>query len=131
MDRNQEKEVLQKDTLVYDSIYLVYSGKPNIRPAVVTQKNYIIPGTLYDASDVNRTYRNLSSLSAFRMVDIRFREVEGETPLLDCDVMVAPATRQSYSVQAGRDQLRLGTLEQQPMSVTGTGTFLEARSNLT
>ncbi len=86
-----------RDTLVYDSIHLVYSGKANIRPGVVTQKNYIIPGSLYDASDVNRTYRNLSSLSAFRMVDIRFREVDPEKALLDCDVLVVPATKQSYA----------------------------------
>jgi len=98
-DKNGEVQNLEKDTVVYDSVYLIYSGKPNIRPSVVTQKNYIIPGTLYDASDVNRTYRNLSSLSAFRMVDIRFREVDSEEPMLDCDVLVAPATRQSYSVQ--------------------------------
>ncbi len=88
-----------KDTLVYDSIHLIYTEKPNIRPGVVTQKNYIIPGTLYDASDVNRTYRNLSSLSAFRMVDIRFREVDSEQPMLDCEVMVVPATRQSYTIK--------------------------------
>lgn len=98
-DKNGEVQNLEKDTVVYDSVYLIYSGKPNIRASVVTQKNYIIPGTLYDASDVNRTYRNLSSLSAFRMVDIRFREVDSEEPMLDCDVLVAPATRQSYSVQ--------------------------------
>ncbi len=97
--KNSDEETLQRDTLVYDSVYLVYSGKPNIRPAMVTQKNYIIPGSLYDASDVNRTYRNLSSLSAFRMVDIRFREVDSEEPQLDCDVLVAPATRQSYTVK--------------------------------
>jgi len=88
-----------RDTLVYDSIHMIYSGKLNMRPEVVTQKNYIIPGTLYDASDVNRTYRNLSSLSAFRMVDIRFREVDSEVPQLDCDVLVVPATRQSYSLK--------------------------------
>ncbi|MDF1573997.1 MAG: BamA/TamA family outer membrane protein [Bacteroidales bacterium] len=99
MTYNRDGDTLQKDTLVYDSIYLVYSGKPNIRPAMVTQKNYIIPGTLYDASDVNRTYRNLSSLSAFRMVDIRFSEVDSDKPQLDCDVLVAPATRQSYSAK--------------------------------
>ncbi len=90
---------VERDTLVYDSIHLVYAGKLNIRPGVVTQKNYIIPGTLYDASDVNRTYRNLSSLSAFRMVDIRFTEVESETPMLDCEVLVVPATRQSYAIK--------------------------------
>jgi len=90
---------LERDTMVFDSINLVYTGKLNIRPGVVTQKNYIIPGTVYDASDVNRTYRNLSSLSAFRMVDIRFKEVNSEDNLLDCEVLVVPATRQSYSLK--------------------------------
>ena len=90
---------IKRDTLVYDSIHLVHSGKPNIRPGVATQKNYIIPGSLYDASDVNRTYRNLSSLSAFRMVDIRFTEVPGSAPLLDCEVLAVPATRQSYAIK--------------------------------
>ncbi len=98
-DRNVDVNSLHNDTTVYDSIYLIHAREPNIRPSVITQKNYIIPGTLYDASDVNRTYRNLSSLSAFRMVDIRFREVDSDPPQLDCDVMVAPATRQSYSVK--------------------------------
>ncbi len=99
-DERSDTASIIRDTVVYDSIYLIYpEKKQNIRPSVVTQKNYIIPGTLYDASDVNRTYRNLSSLSAFRMVDIRFREVDSELPQLDCDVLVAPATRQSYSLK--------------------------------
>lgn len=88
-----------KDTLVYDSVHVIYSERPNIRSSVVTQKNYIIPGTLYDASNVQRTYRNLTSLSAFQTVDIRFREVEAASPLLDCEVMIVPATRQSYAVK--------------------------------
>lgn len=98
-DKENTEGNLPRDTMVYDSIYLIHSEKPNIRPSVATQKNYIIPGSLFDASDVNRTYRNLSSLSAFRMVDIRFREVDSDQPMLDCDILVAPATRQSYSVK--------------------------------
>ncbi len=90
---------LPRDTLLYDSIHLVYVKKPNIRPSVVTQKNYIIPHELFDASDVQRTYRNLSSLSAFRMVDIRFHEVDAERPMLDCEVLAVPSTRQSYMVK--------------------------------
>ena len=101
MASRREGEVLvrQRDTLYYDSIYIISEAKPNIRPGVVTQKNYIIPGQLFDASDMQRTYRNLSSLSASRIVDIRFREVLGETPMLDCDIRIAPATLQSYSIK--------------------------------
>jgi len=96
--REEAKQAaLFKDTLVYDSVRIIFTEKPNIRPGVVTQKNYIIPGNLFDASNVKRTYRNLSSLSASRMVDIRFREVDTKNRLLDCDVLIAPATRQSYT----------------------------------
>ena len=97
--REGEVSSRQRDTIYYDSIYVISEGKPNIRPGVVTQKNYIIPGQLFDASDMQRTYRNLSSLSASKMVDIRFREVMGETPMLDCDIRIAPATLQSYSIK--------------------------------
>ena len=97
--REGEVSDRQRDTLYYDSIYVISEGKPNIRPGVVTQKNYIIPGQLFDASDMQRTYRNLSSLSASRMVDIRFREVAGKTHMLDCDIRIAPATLQGYSIK--------------------------------
>ncbi len=90
---------IKKDSLLYDSVYVVSEGKPNIRPGVVTQKNNIIPGKLFAASDMQRTYRNLSALSASRMVDIRFREVEGGLHELDCDVRITPATLQSYTVK--------------------------------
>jgi outer membrane protein assembly factor BamA len=33
------------------------------------------------------------------MVDIRFSEVEGETPMLDCEVLAVPATKQSYAIK--------------------------------
>ncbi len=88
-----------KDTLQYDSVFVIFSGKPNIRPSMVTQKNYIMPRSLYDASDVQRTYRDLSSLSAFQMVDIRFRELEELDRMLDCELFIAPATRQSYALK--------------------------------
>jgi outer membrane protein assembly factor BamA len=97
--REGESSTRQRDTLFYDSVYLISEGKSNLRPGVVTQKNYIIPGQLFDASDMQRTYRNLSALSASRIVDIRFREVEGETPMLDCDVRISPATLQSYTIK--------------------------------
>ena len=90
---------IQMDTLLYDGVHIVYGKKPNIRPGVVTQKNYIIPTALYDASDVQRTYRNLSSLSAFSKVNIRFTEVESDSSLLDCEVIVAPSTKQAYQLK--------------------------------
>jgi len=87
------------DTVLYDSLYVVYDQTPNIRPGVVTQKNYLIPGDLYSAENASRTYRNLSSLSAFRMVDIKFREDTMQNGLLNCEVRITPATKQSYTIE--------------------------------
>ncbi len=98
-NKNRDLEVNLKDTMLFDNVHMVFSKKTNIRPSVVTQKNYIMPGELFDASNVQQTYRNLSSLSASQMVDIRFNEVESESPMLDCEVLIAPATRQSYTVK--------------------------------
>jgi outer membrane protein assembly factor BamA len=97
--RNQDSASLARDTLFFDSVYVVYSKKPIIRPGVITQKNYIMPDQLFDASNVQRTYRNLSSLSASKMVDIRFTETDPGSRLLDCSVFVSPATRQSYTLK--------------------------------
>jgi len=96
-ERTSDTARLDLDTLLYDSIHVIYSEKPNIRPGVVTQKNNIIPGELFNAANVQRTYRNLSSLSAFNMVEIRFNETEDGDHQLDCEVMIAPATRQSLT----------------------------------
>ncbi|MFO7935410.1 MAG: BamA/TamA family outer membrane protein [Bacteroidales bacterium] len=99
-ERGGDPEEEKLDTLVYDSIHVIYSDKPNIRPGVVTQKNNIIPGELFSAENVQRTYRNLSSLSALSMVDIRFDEVGiPDNRMLDCKVMAAPATRQSFTLR--------------------------------
>ncbi|MBN1132417.1 MAG: BamA/TamA family outer membrane protein [Bacteroidales bacterium] len=87
------------DTILYDGLYVIYVGEPNVRPGVITQKNYIIPGDLYNAENAMRTYRNLSTLSAFSMVDISFREDERIDTLLNCEIRIVPATKQSYTVE--------------------------------
>jgi len=98
-ESKRDSGLVQQDTILFDSVHVVFNERPNIRPSVVTQKNYIIPNSLFDASDVQRTYRNLSSLSAFSTVDIRFNEVQATPPLLDCEVFIAQATRQSYTIK--------------------------------
>lgn len=89
----------KRDTLIYDGIHLLYDQKINVKPGLLTQKNYIMPGTLFDATMVNNTNRNLNSLSAFRMVDVRFTQANTKEPMLDCAIMAVPATKQSYTIK--------------------------------
>ncbi len=88
---------VERDTVSYDHVYVISGPETQIRHGLITQKNYIMPGKLYNARRVQQTYRNLTSLSAFRLVDVNFREVEGEANLLDCEIQMLPAVKQAFT----------------------------------
>ena len=84
-----------------DSVYLrglsVFYGNKgrSIRPNVLQQSSYIMPGRLYNERNVEQTYASFSALNALRYVSIKFDEVEvGDTMMLNCTILTAPAKRQ-------------------------------------
>lgn len=85
------------DTVSYDQVFFMSEPDLNIKPELITQKNYIIPGDLYNLRRVQQTYRNLTSLSVFRLVDISFDVVEGDSNLLDCEIQMLPAVHQAFT----------------------------------
>ncbi len=91
------------DTLALDSIYIIFPGRENIHPSVVMQSNYVLPGDLYNLTNYERSYRNLTSLKIFRLVSIDFSQVgkieADHTGELDCNIMLTPQTLQSYTVE--------------------------------
>ncbi len=89
----------------YKNFKLLYDGRLDINPEVVTQSVYIIPGNIYRISDVRETYQHLSSLRIFKLVNIFFEEpeplntyIQEEYPL-DCYIQLSPGTLQSYTVE--------------------------------
>lgn len=86
-----------RDTMVYGDVLVIGQPDTRVKHGLITQKNYIIPGELYNARRVQQTYRNLTSLSAFRLVDINFTETGQDTSLLDCEIRMIPATRQAFT----------------------------------
>ncbi len=86
-----------QDTIVYDGVHVISGGDLNIKPGLITQKNYINPGDLYNARRVQRTYRNLTSLSAYRLVDIKFSEADDGTDRLNCRINMLPSVRQAFT----------------------------------
>jgi outer membrane protein assembly factor BamA len=63
----------------------------SIRPSVLRQSCYILPGTLFNERSVEQTYTSFAALKALRYISIKFDEVEGDTMRLDCTVRTAPA----------------------------------------
>lgn len=92
------------DTLQFEGVGILYDGKLDFKPNVLTNSNYIVPGDLYKANLVDRTQSLLSGLQIFKYISIRFNEVEGEVDadgnaLLDCIIHVIPGKYQSYAVE--------------------------------
>ncbi|MEX2427244.1 MAG: POTRA domain-containing protein, partial [Bacteroidales bacterium] len=85
------------DTTRNGDVIVISDPDVRIRHELVAQKNYIIPGDLYNQRKVQQTYRNLTALSVFRLVDINFTVVEGQKNLLDCEIQMLPSVKQAFT----------------------------------
>lgn len=106
------------DTLVYDDQFFLYKGRLNLKPSVVSNASYLIPGQFYRLSNVNSTYRNLSELGLVRYTNIAFVENDGTTDLsgqhmLDCRIELTQKKIQSYQIEP------VGTITDGDMGVRG------------
>jgi outer membrane protein assembly factor BamA len=95
---------LSFDTTLYRQIHLLSTGKPNLRPNVLSDNNNIIPGEYYQLSKVNRTYRNFSELSIVRYANITFTEKDtlfstGRNKYLDAHIDLSQKKLQSYQTE--------------------------------
>ena len=79
------------------------SGGRSIRPNVLQQSSYLVPGRLYNERSVEQTYTSFSALKALRYMSIQFDEFQagGDTMMLDCTILTAPAKIQGvrYDVE--------------------------------
>ena len=96
-DLEEPGSTTPRDTSRYGDVVVIGQPDTRVKHELITQKNYIIPGELYNARRVQQTYRNLTSLSAFRLVDINFTETGTDASLLDCEIRMISATRQAFT----------------------------------
>jgi hypothetical protein len=92
------------DTTVYQGQQFLNSGESRLKPNVIANISYIIPGQLYKQSNVNRTQRNLSELNLVRYTNILFRENDtlsapGTDRSLDCVIQLTRKKIQSYQIE--------------------------------
>jgi outer membrane protein assembly factor BamA len=92
------------DTINFQNLQFLYTGKSNLKPNVIAYNNSIVPGEYYQLSNVNRTYRNLSELSIVRYTNITFKEIDsidspGNHKYLDCHIELTQKKLQSYQTE--------------------------------
>lgn len=71
------------DTIYYKGLHIVYEDKPRVRKEIIRSAVNLFPNSLYDASQVRRTYNNLMLLGYYRSANIQFRQTEPDTLLSD------------------------------------------------
>lgn len=94
------------DTLRYGDFYFLYIDKIGVKPEVLINSTYILPGQLYQTSLVDKTQSLLSGLKLYRFINIRFEVTDqpdsdspnDEEKWLNCYIQLVPAKSQSYSV---------------------------------
>jgi len=94
--------VITSDTIdAGKGIYLTDIRKLRLNPKSFVQFIYIQPGKIYNENSVDETYTHVSSLNLFKLVDIKFSEVNlpdtSEFVWLDCSLRLSPSSLQSYS----------------------------------
>jgi outer membrane protein assembly factor BamA len=92
------------DTSKYEGLFFLTHGKKTLRPSVITNVNYIIPGQYYKLSNVNKSYRNLSELGPIRYTNINFRESDSISgteliKFLNCNIELTRKKVQSYQTE--------------------------------
>ncbi len=92
---------IASDTIRYKGLEIINSTRPYLRPGVLYENCFLVPGQPYRERDVERTYKALGRLEILKYVNIKFREVgvSGDIGLLDAYIMLTPGKSQSCSLE--------------------------------
>lgn len=112
------------DTLIYNGVHFVYRGKFKHRPEMLLDKIFFKTGDLYRVKRGELTYSYLSSLRAFKFINILYTDdVEDDgNHVLDVHINLTPSMRQGYSISLQ------GTNTEGNLGVSGS--FIYSNKNL-
>ena len=99
-DQKRGREI-NYDTLVYNGVHFLYKGEFKHRPEMLLDKVFFKTGDLYRVKRGELTYRYLSSLRAYRFINISYSEdIESDgRHVLDCHINLTPGLRQAYAIE--------------------------------
>lgn len=86
------------DTVVYKDITVIYGKDHYLKPGVLQQKCFITPGSLYRASDVDRTYEALARLGILKSINIELVPAGSANGRHELDAYILLARNKKQSV---------------------------------
>lgn len=90
-----------KDTVSYRDITICYGEKEYLRPSIIYENNFLVPGEIYSEHNVDKTYKAFSRLEILKFINVRMEPAGsiGDTGLLDAYILLTPATSQSLAAE--------------------------------
>lgn len=92
-------ETTVADTVSYKDVEVIYGNDRYINPGALRQKCFLIPGQLYKAADVDRTYEALSRLGILKTINIELvpvADIDGKR-WLDAYILLSRNKKQSVT----------------------------------
>lgn len=89
------------DAKQYEHVDILHGENHYLTDRSIADNCFIMPGTIYNTDDINRTYTSFRRLSYLKSINIRFtqHELSDENDLLDCYIFLAPGRAQNISAE--------------------------------
>ncbi|HCY42318.1 MAG TPA: outer membrane protein assembly factor [Prolixibacteraceae bacterium] len=101
-DMSGTQIVQSQDSVKIRDYIITYSGDLNYKPGLFFGVNRLRDSAFYSMQNAEKTYRALSRLKQFKVINIGFLETDSlsndSVPLLDCRMQLSPLPRHNFSV---------------------------------
>lgn len=89
------------DTVFHGGFEVLYENKLGINLKLLANSLFIHEDQLYQLDKVEQSYRKLSDLGVYRSVNFKFEVDEDVPDKVNCQILLSPAKRQSYTANSG------------------------------
>ena len=90
---------LSHDKLYYENFIFTYNAPLKYKPKTIADAILIHKGDLYQQKIAEDTYKRLTELKSFKIVNVNFKENSGNVDSLDCFIQLSPVLKQSLSLE--------------------------------
>ncbi|HTA62075.1 MAG TPA: hypothetical protein VK835_06455, partial [Bacteroidia bacterium] len=94
---NRDKQYA--DTAVYNDATFLYNKKLLFRKKDIDSKIFFYKGELFNNDRVDETYSRLSSMKAFKSVNINFKQDDKKNDYINSYVLMAPGYKQNFAIE--------------------------------
>lgn len=86
------------DTAKYDDLTFLYNKKLLFKKKDINSKIFFYQGELFNNDRVEGTYTRLTSMKAFKSININFKEDEKRKDYINSYILMSPSYKQNFSV---------------------------------